>query len=1336
MALEGLQVVLNKEAVLATASVDELLEAPQVVEERYKNHVRAYLPLGRVAGSREDQLSVQEYEKRLIMKAKEGSAPTGYITAEYGYGKTSTAAFLWQRCREANLLAVPPFNIRKLLDLLTAAYAWGRHELRRTRPKAGDELERLYRSYVERGIEADAGGHKEIVARLLDLQRQGRYSTNLNTADYLSFFEHYTALMLQAGYDGVVLLPDELQQYTDPTINSGERDPLSNLFQLVNGLATRKGMLKATVIFLMPTKELAQINDQRRDIVNRMEDGKLGFDLNNIYDSEFALRLWERLAREFEFTAEAGAIVEQSTLRGLGEIAARKDLGSGPRTVVDGFRVMIERYLAALDKSQAPVTYSPINLTEDLLNGKMSFASPKFKRDVNAALNNRLVAGQTERELAVKLLAAFPTNGAASTLIEELSLTTAVADLVEQQLTIYQGGRDAEGKLVQGITLRDLAPNQGGGDWLTSAISEFIRMTYTYQENSSKVIERAANAFRDLLRKRVFKGKWRVADDVTATAMRDAALLLEGSLPQTAEKYPDRSVYLKIVRDGNRADTALPPVDLIIEFDLRRYITLGEGDRRKFAGDFDDHDAHHLKFALNVSHQSSDEIYPTLQQNLGNIVSPQRLTPLLLLNIYAYLDEQLAANHVPKTERSFVEDSFMPDLLDVAVMELFNPDLTKGKSGGTRIIEDAFVKSMREQFPSYVSILGKGLNKAVAEYVTALQRLPNPYQRNGSEVYSGSKEEIAALLNRTNTTLDTFISDYPSLLKVTRDWKAKQSGEVLFTLHPWEQVTMNELGNSRDFDPLSKQPRLAVRELKREAAKAGYRDEEIDALLVIMAQRGLAEVRDGYLVRKENKAVSINDLRQRLNAHLIHLANLLSTFSGDSVLLDQHSRISAFLNELDGDKPPADQVLANREAILANYISYLDNWRRGKQEEIARNLRNVKPAEGPGENERAEIGRPYQGPLREQIEPLRERAAAEVEAISKELTERSHEYRALLQIVPAPTAGNPPLADNALIAVRKEFDKLNRNKSKSDTDASHARQRVSDWREVKRVMTQAEELKRDIDAEGQEGAPALAAYHDWERKVREQLSVNKLNAFAAVSDWHNDLSRVRTQLALVRETAAGNFNALQAAYRSTLRKAGIPDERMPRPTEYNSHNPENSRSRLRADMHDSWVAVVKQLAKMNQELGDDVQRIRAALNSDMEAHSREQLRHQCDELSAQLASNREPIAALLEAEAALAGGPEQFGQLLMPLGEVQSRLTQIRRQVEEAQSSLSRHAPSEAARQTYHRFRERPASDDGYIDAAAVMDGQDGQRDQFWRDLGELQDKQLIRVKVQVIKND
>src|SRR5579885_3203291 len=96
--LEQLEIILDKKPVIGTWTAQDILERPRMVRGNYLKHARSFVPLGRLSNaSDEDQLSVEDYEKRVIKLVKEKGAAKGYITADYGYGKTSTAIFIWQR---------------------------------------------------------------------------------------------------------------------------------------------------------------------------------------------------------------------------------------------------------------------------------------------------------------------------------------------------------------------------------------------------------------------------------------------------------------------------------------------------------------------------------------------------------------------------------------------------------------------------------------------------------------------------------------------------------------------------------------------------------------------------------------------------------------------------------------------------------------------------------------------------------------------------------------------------------------------------------------------------------------------------------------------------------------------------------------------------------------------------------------------------------------------------------------------------------------------------------------------------------------------------------------
>src|SRR6266516_2694372 len=177
--LEHLEVVLQKKPIVGTWTADDLLNHPELVYKNYMEHARSFVVLGRLStSSDEEQPTVADYEKRLIKLVKEQGAAKGYITAEYGYGKTSTAIFVWQRCEQAEILSIPPFQIQHLDHLISATYGWVRFKLEHSYPQLVAEAKQIYDRYINRDI--DTHGHTESERELLRrMYHEGRYSLDL-----------------------------------------------------------------------------------------------------------------------------------------------------------------------------------------------------------------------------------------------------------------------------------------------------------------------------------------------------------------------------------------------------------------------------------------------------------------------------------------------------------------------------------------------------------------------------------------------------------------------------------------------------------------------------------------------------------------------------------------------------------------------------------------------------------------------------------------------------------------------------------------------------------------------------------------------------------------------------------------------------------------------------------------------------------------------------------------------------------------------------------------------------------------------------------------------------
>ena len=190
MNLEGLQAILDKEEIVATQRAEDLLTRPEIVDRVYQGHVRTYIPLSRQASGNENGQSVKDFERRVIREVKQAGAIRGYITAEYGHGKTSTALYLWQQAREENILAVPPFQLNKLTDFIRATYGWVRYEIKRTRPQSTSiqEADKLYDSLINRGAESIARQYNMSLADAKRMAREKPEILELTPADYIHFF--------------------------------------------------------------------------------------------------------------------------------------------------------------------------------------------------------------------------------------------------------------------------------------------------------------------------------------------------------------------------------------------------------------------------------------------------------------------------------------------------------------------------------------------------------------------------------------------------------------------------------------------------------------------------------------------------------------------------------------------------------------------------------------------------------------------------------------------------------------------------------------------------------------------------------------------------------------------------------------------------------------------------------------------------------------------------------------------------------------------------------------------------------------------------------------------
>lgn len=1201
MSLEGLDAILTKDEIVATQRPADLLDRPKMVESAYHEHVRSYIPLGRQAEEDGGQ-NVNSFEKRVIRDVKGAAALRGYITAEYGYGKTSTALYLWKRAREANIVAVPPFQMTRLPDLMTATYGWLKYELERTRP--GSEFVReaseLYTTIIERSAETlarqyniDRSGVQQLIKDRPDL-------LNLNTADYLRFFEEATRIARQAGFEGVLILADEVQQYIDPEIKTDVKDPISPLFDVISVLLTRRDHLHLGLILVLPPTVLDVLRDQRGDFIHRTLQASL--DLRTIYDRAFPARLWQRLAEQFDFLDHAHRIVASNTLEALGQIGVRTDLSDGPRTVINTFRRMTRRYREAGHPVDDP--YTPYHLIEDFLTGQIIFDSAKkIQRVTNQALGHKLVKGYPDRERAIKWAAAFPEEGIPRRLQETLNLLGAFDALMQSaqgDLLISVG--DIKNR---GITLRGLDQVEVDIGWLPTTIREFWRL---YEENSNQTRQRAIRAFFELLTVKVFPdNQWKVIENIQAGLTRNDGMILEGSFNSYSRKYPERRIHIRLLwEDEAIKEEGASIAELLIQFRLRRYLDRTEEERRHHSTPLEiKYESRQINLTLNLMYRGEIDISPTLDKAVSPIVSPYKLTPLLMLALYEVINEKRANNAIPKSDDQTIRYAFQPDLIDNIFYLLFNSEVGKPvNSGQERILEDASRALLDSMYPDYETVMVvSNWSSSLSKYKNALKRLEMTHERQGQVAVEGTKEEIADFFALRTTALDSFISNYPSLLVIQQPFPTKREieqgkkGSVRFQLHNLEKKIKKWLEKSSHTqerkigNQLHKVRSMPTNEIYRQAQVLGYHEREIEEILDLMVDRGLIVLdRRGTITEEINLAPSIDELVALVEAWQRDLKTLMEVFVQNQ-LRNWAEEAKKFLDLVEQlRKKPDDEKAILARRTVHRHRSQLDDFVRDRHqdqiktvEQFIRTIPQPNPQHGKDLNNAVSGGVSYV----QQVNDLRGRLLKKFNTLTNEVDSYRQQVKTL-----AASLRSQDLSLSALVKLTKDFYDLQKQRDplqKRCDDLAKDYELFSAWG---RLVGGGSQLVDEIQQLGEAVRTERDRFHQLSQEIMGHLSAYKTDALPDAPTYENLLREIEENVRTTKREASARFTDLQERYQTILINVlETPKDRLWNPYPYNPADPKDSYRRLYLEVQSVLKRLHEQLTSLLQQLQEEVRSV-------------------------------------------------------------------------------------------------------------------------------------------------
>lgn len=388
MDISKLNPVLNKESILKTANARELEQSPEDVLQRYQGYALTHIPLG-------DTTQQVKNLQRVITENK--TCAVGTIVGPYGYGKTSTAVHLWNELRETKILAVPPFLWRNLSELMEAVFYWARFEFSLGPKIFIESLEQLYQ-------QSRQSSYNDLVQRLgaetvQDLIDKGQLTLEIKPEDVVNFFSRTSELATQAGYSGIAIFTDELQA-TLAAYRPSRDQFFAHLFEIVKDILGLAG--NWALIMTIDDDTEGMIYRLRQDLLQRLQRSALYFRVKDVYSRrEYPAELWGEFEKRFSFNGSE--VILSETLESIGQVAARSDLGAGPRMVTNALALAIKNFS---DKCQS---YSPLNFVDDFLNGLMLFDQRgKFVVSVNKALDNNEVKSSKDRQQLVKFLAAYP----------------------------------------------------------------------------------------------------------------------------------------------------------------------------------------------------------------------------------------------------------------------------------------------------------------------------------------------------------------------------------------------------------------------------------------------------------------------------------------------------------------------------------------------------------------------------------------------------------------------------------------------------------------------------------------------------------------------------------------------------------------------------------------------------------------------------------------------------------------------------------------------------------------------------------------------------------------
>ena len=897
---------------------------------------------------------------------------TGLIYADTGYGKTSTGASLWKYAEARGIVAVPPFTWNSLANMLTATHGWVCYRLKATQPELIPNLAQKHQAVIEideeglaqRMVREDGLTSEQARKAIARLKAEGRLLDALSPRQLLDYLRFATETLLKAGYKGLLILPDEFELFKD---NLDTAQNYNYLKDFIFGIHGEERLPIGCVAFTY-RQTYADIDRREKHILARFNkpEGSL-IDLEQFYGrTTFARNLWDKLAVSRKLSPTERSAIDDDVLEALGQFlrhSRSRELISGPRSVVKTFN------RASLHYTEQDRSYSLSDFCEDYLSGYITYGSQEVEAaQAHTQIMELPVINNDDRRKLVKLLCVHPADGVPPEVIRMHGIPDSERGTVVQSLL----GQHVITKVTGQPTLACYRDNELGVDKL----NEILKLLKdSFNPRDPEVHRGAICAFRKHVFPEIITPSrqgtlvgWTDTQDSQENSDGSCIIYLSGTLPNLRE-YPDRKLIVGISTEEFVSFPSASTPQLQSRFILN---TTGSANNTCYIT------PNGIEFRFDIQQSINPQQIPEDIGKLGELFLPESITPLLLLSILDFFDaestEDIVQRENQETDVNFLKERILNELIryffspEIKAAAAFTPSQLASDfvsvSAGKNFVEGALRVLIPKQFPEYSGVaVSSGWRKYLRAYQEALHREITLGRKRGIEPVLTVNQEIPDLFNlggmsafrnfykeagRNLLRIDEIDSSGNALAEGIEPRTNNKRVAVYFTLHPLEKRLLEQLQNTSETLTIdtTETNALELSEIYRQATELGYLEVEVNALIEILQERGIADRRDAsgksylYLVETfinfAEQEAKLEDLEQ-----IVTLARENGfTFECENLSAAQTLAGTIGIEDDEVQKDTLRQALNSAETHLKDKCA---EWIKTEYEKLHRKINEVEP---------------------------------------------------------------------------------------------------------------------------------------------------------------------------------------------------------------------------------------------------------------------------------------------------------------------------------------------------------------------------------------------------------